>query len=450
MSESTPAPKPHPVPRPIPRPRPATPQPAGTPTPLDEAAAARAAAWGRVDDDGNVWLRSGDGERIVGQYAAGGSAEDALSLYVRRYLDLEAQVTLLTTRIEHISPEEASASLKALDEQLVNPAVVGDVDALRTRVASLCERISSRREQLNAQREEARAQALAERTQLVERAEAIAAADPDKIHWRNSRDELGQIFEQWKAAQKAGPRIDRPTEEALWKRFSRARTQFDRMRRQHFAALETQRSEVTARKNALIERAEALSASTNWNATAAEFRQLMDEWRQAGRTTRKDDDKLWERFHRAQQAFFDARSAHFSARDEEFNENLAAKLALVAEAEKILPVRDPEAARATLRDIEDRWDAIGMVPRGDINRTEGRLREIEDAVRAAENERWRRTDPEKQQRSDGMAAQLQKLIADLDEEIAAAQAAGDTKQVAQLEENKKARQAWLDQVTKDL
>ena len=91
-----------------------------------------------------------------------------------------------------------------------------------------------------------------------------------------------------------------------------------------------------------------------------------------------------------------------------------------------------------------------MVPRADISRTEGRLRQIEDAVRNAEAEKWRRSDPQKKQRADGMAAQLEHLIAELDDQIAAAEADGDAKKVASLSEDRAARQAWLDQVTKDL
>lgn len=95
---------------------------------------------------------------------------DALSLYVRRYLDLAAQITLLESRMDNISPEEATSSLKALDEQLVEPAVVGDVEALRTRISSLKERATARAAEAAAKREEAKAQAIAERTALIERA----------------------------------------------------------------------------------------------------------------------------------------------------------------------------------------------------------------------------------------------------------------------------------------
>lgn len=78
------------------------------------------------------------------------------------------------------------------------------------------------------------------------------------------------------------------------------------------------------------------------------------------------------------------------------------------------------------------------------------MREIEDQVRGAEAEKWRKSDPEKERRSQGMAAQLEHLIDELDEEIKQAQAAGEDAKVKELTEALQARQAWLDQVNKDL
>lgn len=176
----------------------------------------------------------------------------------------------------------------------------------------------------------------------------------------------------------------------------------------------------------------------------------MDEWKAAGRASKHDDNVLWERFMAAREVFFSARSAHHAAVNQEFANNLAAKLELLAEAEALLPIDDLDAARAAYRDIGERWEAIGMVPRSDYPRVEGRMRQIADEIRRAEDEQWRRTDPEKKQRSTGMAAQLEALIAELDGEIAAAKEAGDEAKVKELNEARQARQAWLDQVNSDL
>ncbi|QRV02921.1 DUF349 domain-containing protein [Arcanobacterium phocisimile] len=436
MTENNPTPTPRAV---------AHPKPATAPiAPVDDSQAAHAATFGRVDSERNVWLKEADGsERIVGQYAVDGSEKEAMDLYVRRFLDLQAQVALLETRISHISPEEARQSLKALQEQLVEPAVIGDVAALKERAAKLEILAEERKQIVAAERKAAKEQALAERTAIVERAEEIADQNPAQTHWKNSRQELSDLLDAWKNAQRNGARIDRPAEEDLWKRFSSARTKFDRHRRQYFSERDAAVKQTVTRKEELIAEAEELSTSTEWGPTAARYRELMDAWKAAGRSIKKEDDRLWERFRTAQQVFFDARTAHNSALDEEFGANLQAKLALLEEAEKLLPISDVEYAKEQIRSIGERWDAIGRVPRGDVARTEGRLRDIEHAIRDAESELWRKSDPEKEERTNGMAAQLQALIAELEIEIAQAQAAGNEKKVKELTASLEARKTWL-------
>uniref|UniRef100_UPI0025A07C04 DUF349 domain-containing protein n=1 Tax=Klebsiella pneumoniae TaxID=573 RepID=UPI0025A07C04 len=69
-------------------------------------------------------------------------------------------------------------------------------------------------------------------------------------------------------AQRHGPRLDKASEDALWKRFSHARSTFDRGRRQYFADLEQHRNAARAAKEAIVAEAERLAESTDWSATA--------------------------------------------------------------------------------------------------------------------------------------------------------------------------------------
>ncbi|MFC5280413.1 DUF349 domain-containing protein [Arcanobacterium canis] len=436
-------------------PAPATPTPApaapAAPAPLTEPEAAEAAKWGRVDDEGNVWLTDGEGKgvRVVGQYTAGGTVTDVLTLYARRFLDLQSQVALLEMRINTISPEESRKSQKHLAAQLEEPAAIGDIAALRTRVDATLPLIEQRAEVVNAERAEAKKKALEEREAIVAEAEKISAQDPSTTHWKNSRTALTELLEQWKHAQRHGARIDRPTEEALWKRFSSARTQFDRHRRQYFSERDKAAKATVNAKEDLIRRATELQNSTDWGAASAAYRQLMNEWKAAGRAGRKEDDKLWDRFRAAQQVFFDARNAHNNQLDEEFSENLAKKLKLLKEAEKLVPVSDVEAAKTAIREIGEQWDKIGRVPRGDVGRTEGRLRDIEQAIRDADSEQWRKSDPAVAERTNGMAAQLEALIAELEGQIAEAKAAGDDKKVKEYTSALEARKQWLAAVQAD-
>src|SRR5699024_884474 len=110
------------------------------------------------------------GERVVGQFPDV-SAEDALALYVRRYLDLKTQLGLFADRLEQLGAGDLDATESRLQEELREPDVVGDIDALRRHLEELSERARQRREQLAVEREEAKARALAERTAIVEKVE---------------------------------------------------------------------------------------------------------------------------------------------------------------------------------------------------------------------------------------------------------------------------------------
>lgn len=470
LPDSTPAPPapvpgPRPTPRPGPRPTPAsvrpTPRPAGRPAaaatapaaapapvaPVDPAEAARAAEFGRVDDAGTVFVRDGETEREVGQFP-GATPDEALALYVRRFLDLQAKVVLFEARLSatDLSVKELDQTLAKLTEELATPAAVGDLVGLRERLDALRTVAAERRAAAEAERAAAREAAAAARTTLVEQAEKIAETDPSRIQWRPAGEQLRALLDRWKEAQRSGPRLDRATEEALWKRFSHARTTFDRERRHFFAELESRNAAAKDAKEALVAEAERLSASTEWGPTAGAFRDLMTQWKAAGRASRPVDDALWARFRAAQDAFFAARDAANQATDTEYQANLVVKEALLAEAEALLPVRNLGAAKSALRSVQERWEAAGKVPRGDVQRVEGRLRAVEQAVREADDAQWRRTNPETRARAEGAAAQLEQAIAGLEADLARARAKGDARAVAEAQAALDARRAWLEQV----
>ena len=119
-------------------------------------------------------------------------------------------------------------------------------------------------------------------------------------------------------------------------------------------------------KEKLIVEAEALSTSTDWGTTAGKYRDLMTEWKKAGSAPRNVEDKLWKRFRAAQDAFFTARDEANSALDAEYEVNAEKKLEILADAEKLLPIKNVDAARKAWLDIADRWEAAGKVPRAKI------------------------------------------------------------------------------------
>jgi hypothetical protein len=406
--------------------------------------------WGRVDDDGTVWVRTSQGERAVGQYP-GATQDEALAYFARKYDDLAAQVSLLEQRIAagHVCGQDAEASIRRLSEAVREANAVGDLEVLQQRLTALAPAVKARQAEAEAVRQEARSRAQAERAAAVEEAEAIAAVDAERIPWKTSGDRLRELFDEWRRMQRES-RLDKRTEDELWKRFSHARTTFDRKRRAHFGALDEQHARTRAVKEEIVAEAERLSSSIDWGATAAAYRDLMTRWKSAGRAARKDDDALWARFRAAQDAFFAARNAVAAETDAEFRENLTAKEALLADGEALLPVSDVKAARAALRGIQERWEAIGRVPRADLGRVEGRLRAIEQTIRDAEQDRWTRTNPQARARAEDAVAQLETTIANLRRRLEKARSAGDTRAAAEAEQAIQAREEWLAQARQAL
>ena len=406
--------------------------------------------WGRVEADGTVWVRTSSGERVVGQYP-GATPEEALAYFARKFDDLLAQVTLFEQRIAagQVSPADAESGVLRLRESVVGANAVGDLDALAARVEALTPLAQQRRAEAEQARTAARERALAQRAVLVEEAEAIAAVDIERIPWKTSGDRLRQLFDEWRRLQRDA-RLDKHSEDELWKRFSHARTAFDRKRRQHFGALDEQRNQARSTKESLVIEAEQLAGSTDWAAGAATFRDLMTQWKASGRAARKDDDALWARFRAAQDAFFAARAAVSATVDAEFRENLIVKENLLAQAEALLPVTDVQAARAALRDLQDRWEAAGRVPRTDLGRIEARLRAVEQTIRGSEEDRWARSNPQARARAEDAVRQLEASIASLEATLVQARAAGRERAIRETEQALDARQEWLVQARKTL
>jgi Domain of Unknown Function (DUF349) len=400
--------------------------------------------WGRVDDDGTVYVRTAHGERAVGSWQAGSPAE-ALAFFQRKFESLQTEVSLLEQRIAatDLSPAHAKATISRLLAAVADAKAVGDLDGLRTRLEALTGLVDHRREEHKAAREQARVQAHEIKERIVAEAERIAA---EATHWKISGERMRQLLEEWKAA----PRGDRASETALWKRLSAARNAFTKRRKAYFAGLEEERETVRVRKEKLVTEAEALASSTDWGPTATAFRDLMRSWKEAGRADRAVEESLWARFKAAQDTFFQARSQVFTAKDAELREHATAKAKLLAEADKLLPVTDPRAARSALRGIQERWEHAGGVPRDQYEKLEGGLRRVEEAVRKAEDTHWRRSNPEALSRAKGTVEQIRSAISQLESQLERARSHGDQAAQQRAEEALAARRSWLTEAERTL
>lgn len=386
--------------------------------------------FGRVDDDGTVYVKTADGERAVGSWQAG-TPEEGLAHFARRYEVLSTEVALLEQRLRSGvgDPQQVASSATRLKSTIPTAAAVGDLAGLERRVDALLEKTADAVEAGKAAKAEARAKAAEAKAGLAEEAEKLAGSSD----WKAAGERLRTLGDDWKRL----PHLDRKTEDELWQRIAAARKRFTERRTTHFAALEQQRTVSQERKEKLIKEAESLSSSTEWGPTANRYKQLMGDWKTAGRAPREVEDSLWARFKAAQDAFFTARNAHFAVQDEELRGNQKVKEEILAEAETIDPSQGLDKAKSHLRKLQERWEAAGKVPRDVMRSLEDRMQAVEEKVRAADATRFTATE------ESPFLVRLREKVAELESKLDKARAAG--RPTEDLEAALATQRSWLAQ-----
>ena len=392
---------------------------------------------GHVDEVGNVFLDSPAGPVKIGQYVAG-PPQEGLEFFRRKYDELVAEVHLAVSRLRDgkIGPDAVKPVMERLAAAIERPTLLGDQDALATLRSELETQLAKRVAEVGQAKAAAKAAALSRREEIVALAESMVSS----TQWKATGERFRELLEEWKRL----PGADRSREQELWKRFSAARSGFDKARRAYFAALESTRAEGMAAKQALIVKARTLADSTDWQGSANAFKALMSQWRELPRLAKDQEDRLWREFKALQDRFFDARSAALTQRDGELSGNLDVKMGLLARAEALLPVVDVDKAKAALREIQEAWEKAGHVPRAEKEKVERRLKAVEDAVRSKQEDVWRRTKPEVIERAHGLVASFQSQLSKVEERLAAALAAGLQDESARLAEEKSQVESLLD------
>ena len=389
--------------------------------------------FGRVDADGTVYVKTAAGERVVGSWQAG-TPEEGLAHFARRYDGVVTEVNLIETRLSTGAGDAAHAlaRVKELRGELDEPHVVGDIDGLIERLEKLTVTAEAKVSEVHAARAAARAEAAARKAGLVEEAEKLAA---DSTSWKVAGDRFKEILEEWKGIRG----VDRKTDGELWKRYATARDTFARRRGAHFATLDQTRKQAQGRKEELVTAAEELAQSSEWASTANQLKDLMGEWKAAPRASKEVEQRLWERFRAAQDAFFARRSEVFSARDAEQKVAVERRQELLAQAEGLDIEADPKAAQARLREIQSQWHDGGRASRDASTGLDRRMRQVEEKVRAAMDVAWRRTAPS----DNPLLKQMREQVAEAEARLSRAQAAGDAKRIREAEQALASKRQFL-------
>lgn len=393
--------------------------------------------YGRADEQGNVFLKTSEGEVKVGQYAAGDPAE-GLAFFTKRFADLKTEAELALTRLTDGkgSFDAINTLVEKIKATIATPNALGPIHELEELSGKLGVALEEQKVVAAARKAQLKEAALKRREEIAELAQSLANSNA----WKSTSEQFKNLLDEWKKLST----YDRAKEQELWKKFSAARSSFDKARRAHFANLDKVRGEANEAKNALIKKAATLAESQEWAATTTAFKKLLDDWKKLPRAAKNEEEKLWKNFKEAQDKFFAARNAANSERDESLKGNLAVKEELAKLAEAILPVKNVESAKSALRDIQEKWEKAGHVPRADRDKIERRLKKVEDEVRKHVEEIWRKSKPEVIERANSLVSSFENSLAKLEKQISDALAKGDDRKATDLKKQQAQTQALLE------
>ena len=408
------------------------------------------AKFGRVGEDGTVYVITPTGDRAVGSYP-GKSAEEALAYFVKKFEMAASEVALLAARIRSgaMVPSDAHEAVNKLRSQITELNGVGDLVNLSQSLEKIPALITehegayqARKAAQAAEREARKAEATLVKEKIVSEAESLV----DSVAWKVTTARLKVLLEDWKKA----PRLDKKVDAALWKRFSSSRNKFDKRRRTHFANLAIEQKEVASTKEVIVKEAESLANSKEWLNTAKRFKALMDQWKASGRGKKSTDTALWNRFKAAQDTFFAAKNADMEKRKGSMSENLTKREAMIIEFEALLPISDFKSAKKKFYDLMGKWQKIGMTDRKKREAFEKRIKKVEEEISELERNYQRKSDPSAKAQANKVVQGLQEAIENYEKQAAKAEAAGQSAKAMLAREAAAARRDWLEQAQKGL
>ncbi len=408
------------------------------------------AKFGRVGEDGTVYVITPTGDRAVGSYP-GKSAEEALAYFVKKFEMAASEVALLAARIRSgaMVPSDALAAVNKLRSQISELNGVGDLETLAQSLEKIPALIiehggayKARKEAKNTERKSRKSESAAIKEKIVAEAESLI----DSVAWKVTTARLKVLLEEWKKA----PRLDKKIDTDLWKRFSSSRNKFDKRRRTHFSKLDGEQKKVAATKEMIVKEAEDLAKSKDWLNTAQKYKTLMDQWKAAGRGKKSTDTVLWNRFKTAQDLFFTAKNADMKKRKGSMAANLAKREEMIVEFEAMLPLSDFKTAKKKFYDLMGKWQKIGMTDRKKRAFFDTRIKKVEDEIMEAERNFQRKSDPSAKAQANKVVESLAQAVDNYEKQAAKAEAAGQTAKAMIAREAAAARRDWLEQAQRGL
>ena len=176
--------------------------------------------------------------------------------------------------------------------------------------------------------------------------------------------ELQKLHEQWK---EFGP-VAKEFRDSIWERFKAATSVINKKYQAYFEDQKEKQQENLEEKTKLCEMTEAIASkevksSNEWNTLSAEIEEIQKKWRTIGFATRKENQKIYDRFRAACDKFFERKREYYAQFKDTMNENMEKKLSLIEQAEALKDSKEWKKTTVALIALQKQWKEIGAVPR---------------------------------------------------------------------------------------
>ena len=176
--------------------------------------------------------------------------------------------------------------------------------------------------------------------------------------------ELQKLHEQWK---EYGP-VAKEHREQIWDRFKAATAVVNKKYQAFYEGIKEQQAENLAKKTVLCEKVEEIAArevasSNDWNAFSKEIEELQKEWKTIGFASKKENQKIYDRFRAACDDFYGRKREFYTDYKDSMNANLEKKVALCEAAEALKTSTDWKKTTDQFISLQKQWKEIGAVPR---------------------------------------------------------------------------------------
>jgi len=259
--------------------------------------------------------------------------------------------------------KDVETELKALqhDWEEIGPTFQSEWEAIKEEYWAIVKSLYERIKEFYDEKRQEMAKNIEQKQELVEKTKAVfaktAEADSHKV-WEDLTGELLAIQEEWKTIG-FGPRKEN---EEIWKEFRGICDQFFADKKEFYKGRQSGFDGIKEKKEALIEKVNALKTSTDWKETTRKIVAIQKEWKQIGGAGPRYEQRLWKTFRAACDEFFNAKQAYFDELDKANEANLSKKEELIKRIEAYQPGDDKEVVLNDLKAFAQEFNEIGNVP----------------------------------------------------------------------------------------